>query len=77
MTHAFRQHVTIQPGGRIELSSPNLPTGGEAEVIVLYNQQSKNDAALFGALSEDGELLEEIVREAYELRNEPLRHERD
>jgi hypothetical protein len=32
---AVRQVTTVQPGGRIELSSPDLPPGARAEVIVL------------------------------------------
>ena len=37
MTTAVRQSVVIQPGGRIELRDPLLPTGATAEVIVLLN----------------------------------------
>jgi len=35
MTTAIRQRVTIQPGGKVELQSNDLPPGSEAEVIVL------------------------------------------
>lgn len=35
MTLAIRQTVTIQPGGRIEIRSPQLAPGMQAEVIVL------------------------------------------
>jgi hypothetical protein len=35
MEQALRQRVTILPGGKIELQSPDLPVGEEAEVIVL------------------------------------------
>lgn len=32
---AIRQRVTVQPGGVIELRSPELPPGSQADVIVL------------------------------------------
>jgi hypothetical protein len=32
---AIKQTVTIQPGGRIELVSGDLPAGRQAEVIIL------------------------------------------
>lgn len=31
----FRERVTIQPGGTIEIRNPDFPAGAEAEVIVL------------------------------------------
>jgi hypothetical protein len=37
MGTAVRQTVTIQPGGRIEITSPDLPEGAEAEVVVKVN----------------------------------------
>jgi hypothetical protein len=35
MTSALRQKVIVQPGGVIEIKSPDLPVGASAEVIVL------------------------------------------
>jgi hypothetical protein len=35
MEQALRKRVTIQPGGKIELQSPELPDGVEADVVVL------------------------------------------
>lgn len=35
MLHAIRQKVTVQAGGRIELVSPELTEGTQAEVIVI------------------------------------------
>ena len=35
MVRAIRQFVTIQPGGRVDLVSGELPVGSRAEVIVL------------------------------------------
>lgn len=35
MMTAIQQRVFVQPGGRVELRSPELPDGAEAEVIVL------------------------------------------
>lgn len=34
MEQALRKTVTIQPGGRIEITSNDLPSGMKAEVIV-------------------------------------------
>lgn len=35
MLQAIRQQVIIQPGGRIEIHSPELKPGQQAEVIVM------------------------------------------
>ncbi len=35
MVRAIRRFVTIQPGGRVDLVSNELPVGSRAEVIVL------------------------------------------
>ncbi len=35
MIQAFRDRVTVQPGGTIEVSHPELPAGASAEVIVM------------------------------------------
>ena len=37
MTNALRQTVIVQPGGVIEIRSPELPVGAAAEVIVLVD----------------------------------------
>ncbi len=37
MQTALKQTVTVQEGGLIELRSPDLPTGAQAEVIVLFD----------------------------------------
>ena len=51
MVTAVKQIVTIQPGGRVELSSDELREGQQAEVIVLVERptSSKSYLALFGA----------------------------
>jgi hypothetical protein len=38
MVAAIRQHVTVQPGGVVEIRSPELPAGARAEVIVLLER---------------------------------------
>jgi hypothetical protein len=43
MGHVLRQRVTIQPGGKIELQSPELRAGEEAEVIVSVLPSAKRD----------------------------------
>ncbi len=37
MVRAVKQIVTIQPGGRVEVRSDQLPEGKQAEVIVLVD----------------------------------------
>ena len=39
MQTALRQMVTVQKGGLIQISSPELPDGAQAEVIVLLETQ--------------------------------------
>ncbi|MFN0135583.1 MAG: hypothetical protein ACKVS9_05625 [Phycisphaerae bacterium] len=73
MTKALRQYVKILPGGRIELASPDLPSGADAEVIVLYTPGEIGPPSLFGAFEDDGELLDEIVADAMKFREMPLR----
>jgi len=46
MEQALRQRVVIQPGGKIELQSPDLPAGLEAEVIVLVPPQQRRTRSL-------------------------------
>src|SRR5947209_2933786 len=40
MVAAIRQCVTVQPGGLIEVRSPDLPPGTSAEVIVPVEQST-------------------------------------
>ena len=40
MQSALRLTGTVQPGGRVEVSSPRLPTGEAVEVIVLFPQEA-------------------------------------
>ena len=35
MLYALRKRVTVLPGGRIEITAPELKPGTEAEVIIL------------------------------------------
>ena len=37
MNAALRQTLVVQPGGVLEIRSPDLPVGATAEVIVLLN----------------------------------------
>ena len=46
MVNALTRRVTIQPGGRIEITSPELPAGSEAEVIVLLLKGAQGGPAL-------------------------------
>lgn len=38
MESALRQKLVVQPGGVIEIRSPNLPVGAVAEVIVIWER---------------------------------------
>ena len=41
MQAALRLTGTVQPGGRVEVSSPQLPSGKAVEVIVLFPQEAE------------------------------------
>jgi hypothetical protein len=40
MVAALKQTVTIGPGGTVQVSSPELPAGARAEVIVLVQSEA-------------------------------------
>jgi hypothetical protein len=44
MVAAIRQTVTVQQGGVVQVSSPELTEGARAEVIVLVEAQTQNPA---------------------------------
>jgi hypothetical protein len=44
MVAAIRQNVTVQPGGLIEVRSPELMPGARAEVIVLLERSAAEQA---------------------------------
>ena len=44
MTSALRLNTTVLPGHRIEITAPELPDGGNVEVIILVNAPSRQDA---------------------------------
>lgn len=46
MVSAIRERVTIQPGGRIEIPSSELPAGAQAEVIVVLEPISPTTNSL-------------------------------
>ncbi len=41
MLNGFRQMVVVQPGGVVEVRSPELPDGATVEVIVLLESSSQ------------------------------------
>ena len=41
MQTALKLSGTVQPGGRVEVSSPQLPLGKAVEVIVLFPQEAE------------------------------------
>lgn len=76
MVQALKETVRIQPGGRIELISSELPEGAEAEVIVLVEKPSVDPRASFGLFSDDPALMDQVVADAMASRAHPLRLER-
>lgn len=57
MIQAVKERVTIQPGGRIELERPDLPTGAEAEVIVMVEVPEGDESVSPGVASAGQELV--------------------
>ena len=41
MVRAIRQFVTVQPGGRIEIRSSDLPAGAQAEVVITVKPEAE------------------------------------
>ena len=41
MQAALRFTGTVQPGGRVEVSSPQLPSGKAVDVIVLFSSEAE------------------------------------
>ena len=87
MVNAVRQRVTVGPGGIVEIQSPELPVGAEAEVIVLVEQPATTpiatDAAArlaaFRQLQKELNLTPESaakwIEEVRQMRNEFGTHE--
>jgi hypothetical protein len=46
MLSEIRQKTTVQPGGVIEIHSPELPDGAEVEVIVWIDRTSEAPSSL-------------------------------
>ena len=77
MVAAIKQHVTIQPGGVIEIRSPELTPGTSAEVIVLVEEQpathpasQRTWASFIGSGRGQFKSVEEIDAYIRELRDE-------
>ncbi len=46
MVRELRRRATVMPGGRIELSDPELPVGHSVEVVVLHDSAEKGPSIL-------------------------------
>ncbi len=46
MNQALRQKVIVQPGGIIQICSPELPPGSIADVIIILETTQKNRPSL-------------------------------
>jgi hypothetical protein len=57
MTVAFRQKVIVKPGGLIELHTPQLPAGSEAEVIVITETEVEGNKDSFEELITAADVL--------------------
>jgi len=73
MVRAIKQIVRIQPGGRVELVSADLPEGAEAEVIVLLTDKAAASGDCLGLFADEPETIDRIVAEALADRETPLR----
>lgn len=73
MVQALKQMVRIQPGGKVEVVSPDLPDGEVAEVIVLVPGRSAESPDILGLFADEPELMDQIVAEAMAAREHPLR----
>jgi hypothetical protein len=65
MVAALRQQVTVQPGGVIEVRSPELPPGARAEVIVLLERSTPDPPATSGGSAgnrQDADAWERLSR---------------
>lgn len=76
MVQVLKKTVTIQTGGRVEVVSEELPVGEEAEVIVMVSRNGQKASDLIGLYSNEPELLDEIVSNAMNDRQRPLRQDR-
>ncbi len=73
MVQAVKQTVRIQAGGRVELVSPDLPEGTQAEVIVLIEGNCDTSGNCIGLFADEPELMDNIVSDALSARDVPLR----
>ncbi|MCY4575567.1 MAG: hypothetical protein OXC55_03025 [Chloroflexi bacterium] len=46
MVRELRRRATVMPGGRIELSDPELPVGHSVVVVVLHDSPEKSSSIL-------------------------------
>jgi hypothetical protein len=76
MVQALKQTVRILPGGRIEVVSADLPEGREAEVIVLVLADASPNGDPWGLFADEPELLDRVVEDAMQSREDQLRRGR-
>ncbi|GMU23004.1 MAG: hypothetical protein AMXMBFR13_30880 [Phycisphaerae bacterium] len=74
MIQVLKQTVQIQPGGRVEVVSSELPDGELAEVIVLIHNTDATLPACLGLFAEEPELMDQVVADAMASRGQPLRY---
>ena len=46
MVRELRRHATVMPGGKIELSDPELPVGRTVEVVVRHDSPDESRSIL-------------------------------
>ncbi len=76
MVRAVKQTVRILPGGRVEVISADLPEGHEAEVIVLVTATPAPNHNAWGLFADEPELVDQVVEDAMQSRQDPLRRGR-
>ena len=74
MVRALRETVRVQPGGKIELTSSDLPEGAKAEVIVLVDgREDVHKLDILGLFADEPDLMDRVVADAMASRGMPLR----
>lgn len=73
MVQAVKRTVRIQAGGRVEVVSADLPAGRDAEVIILVAAEAAAAADSVGLFADEPELIDQVVGEALDARQAPLR----
>lgn len=74
MKRTFRQSANVLPGGKIELSVPDLPVGTSVDVTLDVELAQGDGKPLFvGMFYDEPEVVDELMAEINHLRAAPMR----